>query len=107
MSRMLPVRDQEFPESQYHADLATVRQRVVAFVRRRLVPHRADFADAEDIAQGCIIVLLEQYPDKRDLGEMAAIAVGIARHKIAEFLRHREKTHDQAELAPAPDRLHD
>ena len=104
---MLPVRDQEFPESQYHAHLATVRQRVVAFVRRRLVPHHADFADAEDIAQACVIVLLEHYPDKRELGEMAAIAVGVARHKIAEFLRTRERMHDGADLAPDPDRLHD
>ena len=34
---------------------------------------------------------MEQYPEKRDLAEMAAIAVGVARHKIAQFRRDREK----------------
>ena len=94
---MLPVREQDSADRQYHADLATIRKRIVGFVQRRLVPRYADFADAEDIAQGCVIVLLEQYPEKRELGEMAAIGVGIARHKIAQFLHEREKLADPAD----------
>lgn len=98
---MLPVREHDFREPQYHVHLAAVRERVLGFVQRRLVPHRADFADAEDIAQSCVIVLLEQYPEKRELGEMAALAVGIARHKIARFLHDRDQTTDAAD-APVP-----
>jgi RNA polymerase sigma factor (sigma-70 family) len=96
---MLPVRGESSEESQYHAHLATVRARILGFVQRRLVPHQADFADAEDIAQSCVIVLMERYPEKRDLGEMAAIAVGIARHKIAQFRRDREKSADASGAA--------
>ena len=94
---MLPVREEDSGEKQYHADLALVRRRILGFVVRRLVPHHADLADAEDIAQSSVIVLLEQYPQKRDLGEMAAIAVGTARHKIAQFRRDRGKMHDVAD----------
>ena len=97
---MLPVRQEDREDRQYHANLATVRSRILGFVQRRLVPHHADFADAEDIAQSCVIVLIEQYGEKRELGEMAAIAIGIARHKIAQFRRDREKL---PELAGAAD----
>ena len=88
---MLPVREEDSGDRQYHQDLATVRQRILAFVLRRLVPHRADFAQAEDIAQSCVIALWEQYPEKRELAEMVRIAIGAARHKIAQFHRDREK----------------
>jgi len=96
---MLPVREEDSAERQYHAHLATIRARILCFVQRRLVPHQADFADAEDIAQSCVIVLMEHYPEKRDLGEMAAIAVGIARHKIAQFRRDRERSADASSAA--------
>ena len=78
-------------DRKYHQDLATVRERILGFVLRRLVPHRADFAQAEDIAQSCVIALWEQYPEKRELAEMVRIAIGAARHKIAQFHRDREK----------------
>jgi len=77
---MLPVREEELEDRQYHQDLATVRERILGFVLRRLVPHRGDFAQAEDIAQSCVIVLWEHYPAKRDMAEMVRIAIGTARH---------------------------
>jgi RNA polymerase sigma factor (sigma-70 family) len=103
---MLPVREEDSGKGTYHDNLAVVRQRVLGFVRRRMVPHHADLADAEDIAQSCVAVLIEQYPEKRDLAEMAAIAVGTARHKIAQFRRDHARLQElpDAEL-PAPDRL--
>ena len=105
---MLPVREQDRESQAYHANLAAVRQRILGFVERRMVPRQADFSDAEDIAQSCVIVLMERYPGKRELGEMAAIAVGIARHKIAQFRRDREKLPeiaDNLEARETPDYL--
>jgi RNA polymerase sigma factor (sigma-70 family) len=97
---MLPVREAESGEGQYHANLETIRQRILSYVRRRMVPQHADFSDAEDIAQSCVVVLFEHYPQKRDLAEMTAIAVGTARHKIAQFRRDREKTPELADMEP-------
>ena len=96
---MLPVREEDFEDRKYHRDLGTVRQRILGFVLRRLVPHRADFAQAEDIAQSCVIALWEQYPDKRELAEMVRIAMGAARHKMAQFHRDREKMPDISDAA--------
>jgi RNA polymerase sigma factor (sigma-70 family) len=103
---MLRVREEDRGERTYQDSLAIVRQRVLGFARRRMVPHQADLADAEDIAQSCVAVLMEQYPEKRDLAEMAAIAVGTARHKIAQFRREQARLHTlpDADL-PGPDRL--
>jgi DNA-directed RNA polymerase specialized sigma24 family protein len=88
---MFPVREADFGQEQYQEYLALIRQRILGFAQRRLVPREADFADAEEIAQSCIVVLWEQYPEKRELGEMTAIAIGAARHKIAQFRRDRER----------------
>src|SRR5215472_13700770 len=86
---MLPVREESVEERQYQENLAIVRERILSFVVRRLAPHRVDFAQAEDVAQSCVMALWEQYRDKRDLAEMVRIAIGVARHKIAQF--HRER----------------
>ena len=88
---MLPVREEDIEDRRYHQDLGAIRERILGFVLRKVVPHRADFAQAEDIAQSCVIALWEQYPDKRELGEMMRIAIGVARHKIAQFHRDRER----------------
>src|SRR5580700_4567469 len=87
---MLPVRMEESEDKLYHENLATVRSRILAFVSRRLAPQHADFAQAEDIAQSCVVTLWEKYPDKRELGEMVGIAIGVARNKVAQFHRERE-----------------
>ena len=104
---MLPVREEDVETSRYQHNLALVRERILGYVVRRLVPHRADFAQAEDIAQSCVAALWEQYPDKRDLAEMIRIAIGVARNKIAQFHRDRERmpelTGDTAEAAESPD----
>jgi RNA polymerase sigma factor (sigma-70 family) len=104
---MLPVREEDVEARRYQEHLGIVRERILGFVVRRLVPHLADFAHAEDIAQSCVVVLWEQYPDKRELGEMVRIAIGIARHKMAQFHRERERTPDDSDLAALPwdDRL--
>ena len=96
---MLPVREGDIEARQYHANLKLVRERVFGYVIRRLVPQLADFAQAEDIAQSCVVALWEQYPEKRDLGEMIRIAAGVARHKIAQFHRDRERMPDISDAA--------
>src|SRR5579863_4725698 len=96
---MLPVREEDIEDRRYHQDLGAIRERILGFVLRKVVPHRADFAQAEDIAQSCVIALWEQYPDKRELGEMMRIAIGVARHKIAQFHRDREKMPDISDTA--------
>jgi RNA polymerase sigma factor (sigma-70 family) len=88
---MLPVREAGFGEEEYQKNLALIRQRILGFAVRRLVPQEADFAAAEEIAQSCIVVLWEQYPEKRDLGEMMGIAIGTARNKIAQYRRDCER----------------
>jgi RNA polymerase sigma factor (sigma-70 family) len=104
---MLPVREEEVEDRQYHENLGIVRQRILGFVLRRLVPHWTDFAHAEDIAQSCVIALWEQYPDKRELAEMVRIAIGAARHKIAQFHRDRDKMPDISGAAPDQWKYHD
>jgi RNA polymerase sigma factor (sigma-70 family) len=84
---MFPIREADFGKEEYQQHLLLIRQRILGFALRRLVPHEACFADAEEIAQSCIVALWEQYPDKLELGEMTAIAIGTARHKIAQFRR--------------------
>jgi DNA-directed RNA polymerase specialized sigma24 family protein len=85
------IGDPDSGEQEYQLHLATIRQRVLGFALRRLTPHEAGFAEAEEIAQSSIVALWEQYPEKRELAEMIAIAIGVARHKIAQFRRDRER----------------
>src|ERR1051326_2701813 len=104
---MLPVREEELEDKQYQENLAIVRQRILGFVVRRLAPQRADFGHAEDIAQSCVIALWGQYPEKRDLAEMVRIAIGAARHKIAQFHREREKLPETSGVAAEQWQDHD
>lgn len=85
------IEEPDSGEQAYQQHLATIRQRILGFALRRLTPHEAGFAEAEEIAQTSIVALWEQYPEKRGLAEMTAIAIGVARHKIAQFRRDRER----------------
>jgi RNA polymerase sigma factor (sigma-70 family) len=98
---MFPIREADSGEQQYQEHLALIRQRILGFARRRFAPQDAGFAEAEEIAQSCIVVLWEQYGGKRDLPEMTAIAIGSARHKIAQFRRDRERLDRAASEAAA------
>jgi RNA polymerase sigma factor (sigma-70 family) len=98
---MFPIRGADFGKEQYQEYLALIRQRILGFTVRRLVPREAGFADAEEIAQSCIVALWAQYPDKRELGEMTAIAIGTARHKIAQYRRDRDRV-SRAAADPQP-----
>jgi RNA polymerase sigma-70 factor (ECF subfamily) len=100
---MLPVREPHSGEEQYNENLALIRRRILGYALRRLVPHEADHAEAEEIAQSCIAALWEQYPDKQDIAEMTGIALGIARNKIGQFRRDRAKLALAAADAPARD----
>jgi DNA-directed RNA polymerase specialized sigma24 family protein len=101
---MFPIREADSGEQEYHDRLALVRRRILGFVQRRLVPREADFDEAEEIAQSCVVVLWEQYPEKREIGEMIAIGIGTARHKIGQFRRERARSlraaSDPAEASP-------
>jgi RNA polymerase sigma factor (sigma-70 family) len=96
---MLPVREEDTEGARYQEYLGLVRERILGFVTRRLAPHLADFAHAEDIAQSCVVVLWEKYPEKRDLAEMVQISIGVARHKIAQFHRDRQRMPDISDAA--------
>jgi RNA polymerase sigma factor (sigma-70 family) len=91
MSAMLPVREEGLDPAQYQDNLRILRQRILGFVVRRLPPHLADHGHAEDIAQSCVVALWERYPEKRELAEMVPLAIGVARNKIAQFHRDRER----------------
>jgi RNA polymerase sigma factor (sigma-70 family) len=109
MIAVFAVRDIQAWEDLYQQNLAIIRERVLGFARRRLVPHEADAAAAEDIAQACIVTLWERYPEKRELAEMTAIAIGVARHKIAQFRRDHERmpgVHAETET-PQPEDIFD
>jgi len=98
MTPMLPVRDEHAEAQRYQEHVSVVRERILGYVVRRLVPHACDFAEAEDIAQSCVVAILEQYPEKRDLAEMIRIAIGVARNKVAQFHRDRERASASADL---------
>jgi DNA-directed RNA polymerase specialized sigma24 family protein len=104
---MLPVRMEESEDKIYHQNLAVVRQRILRFVLRRLVPQHADFAQAEDIAQSCVVTLWEKYPDKRELDEMVGIAIGAARHQVAQFRRDNDKRPGISDWAADHREFHD
>jgi len=99
---MFPVHEADSGEEQYQRNLALIRRRLLGLAVRRLVPQEADFAEAEEIAQSSIAALWERYPEKRELGELTAIAIGTARHKIAQFRRERERLARAAAEQPAP-----
>jgi len=88
---IVPIGEADSGEQEYQQHLATIRQRILGFALRRLTPQEADFAEAEEIAQSTIVALWEQYPQKRELAELTAIAIGVARNKIAQFRRDRER----------------
>jgi len=96
---MFPVRADDSDARRYQENLRVVRERVLAFAIRRLVPHYADFAQAEDIAQSCVVAIWEQYPGKCDLAEMLRIALGVARHKMAQLHRDRLRMPDISDAA--------
>jgi RNA polymerase sigma factor (sigma-70 family) len=102
---MFPVRQADAGEDPYRERLALIRQRILGFVVRRLVPREADFANAEEIAQSCVVALWEKYPQKRELAEMTAIAISIARNQIAQFRRERERERQATLPDPAGDDL--
>jgi RNA polymerase sigma factor (sigma-70 family) len=100
--RIFRIGEADSGEGEYQRHLATIRQRILGFALRRLAPHEAGFAEAEEIAQSSIIALWERYPEKRELAEMTAIAIGVARHKIAQFRRDRDRlAHASGETAGA------
>jgi DNA-directed RNA polymerase specialized sigma24 family protein len=104
---MFPVREEDSEDREYHRNLGTVRERILGYVLRRLVPHHADFGQAEEIAQSCVVALWEQYPDKRELAEMVRISIGAARHKIAQFHRDRGRMADLSGAAGGRREYHD
>lgn len=101
---MFPVRAGDSEDRDYHSHLSLIRARILGYARRKLTPHHADFAQTEDIAQACVVALWQQYPEKRELGEMTAIAIGIARHKIAQFRREQGREPEALSAEPGKER---
>jgi RNA polymerase sigma-70 factor (ECF subfamily) len=73
-------------EQQYEGHLQLIRERIVDFATPKIGRDRA-----EDVAQGCLLLLMQKYSNIRDLTTMLKISVGIARNKIFEQFRQDKR----------------
>jgi RNA polymerase sigma-70 factor, ECF subfamily len=86
---MSPIRSPETPlEQQYESDLELIRKRIREFATAKT---KIGKDRAEDVAQGCIVVLMEKYPHIRDLTTMMKIAIVVARNKMFEQFRQDKR----------------
>jgi len=77
----------------YRRNLELVRERLRGFLLAR--KHAA--SDAEDVAQDCILILLDRYPQVRDPIELLKLATRIAGNRICQVYRARARV---ASLTP-------
>jgi RNA polymerase sigma-70 factor (ECF subfamily) len=83
---MTPTRSPEPPlDQQYESNLELIRERIIKFATAKMK------RGAEDVAHGCIVVLIEKYAHVRDLPSMMKIAIGIARNKMFEQFRQDKR----------------
>jgi RNA polymerase sigma-70 factor (ECF subfamily) len=84
---MSPTRSPEAHlDPQYETDLQLIRKRVVDFATSKIGRDRA-----EDVAQSCVLLLMQKYSDVRDLTTMLKISIGIARNKMFEQFRQEKR----------------
>jgi RNA polymerase sigma factor (sigma-70 family) len=82
-------------DEEYDRAIVLIRERVRAFVTGRIGREVA-----EDIAQGCVVVLMEENPHVRDRESMLKLAIGIARNKIYEHCRRQSRTQSLEGVEP-------
>lgn len=74
-------------DSAYRENLQLVRERIRGF----LLARRHDAADADDVAQDCMVALLQGYPHVRDRIDMLKLATRIASNRICQLYRERAR----------------
>src|ERR1044072_287802 len=79
-------------DEQYEAELHSIRKRIIDFAITKL-----GTTMAEDIAQECMVLLLEKYPYVRDRAGMIKVAITIARNKIWECFRQKKRIAEMPE----------
>ena len=77
----------------YRENLQLVRARIRGFLLARRHPE----ADADDVTQDCIVVLIDRYPHVRDRIDMLKLATRIAGNRICQLYRDRARVTQFAE----------
>lgn len=88
-------------DRQYENDLQLIRRRIIDFATAKVGRD-----GAEDIAQDCMLLLVEKYSDIRDLNSMIKIAVTIARNKTFEYFRQAKREEEFPETAADQTDIH-
>jgi RNA polymerase sigma-70 factor (ECF subfamily) len=87
---MLPSPESHLQDAEYESAVESIRKRIVAFATAKVGNEVA-----EDIAQGCLLLLMQRYPKVRDRVDMLRLSITIARNKMFEHFR---QTRRQEEL---------
>jgi RNA polymerase sigma factor (sigma-70 family) len=74
-------------DAEYRRNLELVRERVRAF----LLSRKQAEADAEDVAQDCIVILVDRYPNVRGQIDLLKLATRIAGNRICQLYRERAR----------------
>jgi len=91
----MPPAPQPDLEHEYQESLRTVRQRILGF----LIARGHDRTEAEDVAQDCMVALLDRYREVRDGQEMIKLGVRIAFNRICQVYRDRKRVAPISEAA--------
>ncbi len=83
------------PDDDRDETLGLLRQRLLAFARRRLEP-----AAAEDIAQEALLLLTTKYAHVRDADELRRVGIEIARKKMAGHWRRAQRRGETRAVDP-------
>jgi RNA polymerase sigma-70 factor, ECF subfamily len=84
-----PSPEERSASEEYAIALSVVRERVKNFVAGKI---RFGRDVAEDIAQECTVVLMEEFPDLHDLPSLLRVAFAVARNRIFAYIRSTKKT---------------
>jgi RNA polymerase sigma-70 factor (ECF subfamily) len=91
----------ELNDEGYVTALQVARKRIVDFARAKVGQETA-----EDIAQECLLLLMERYPHVRDVTSIIKLTVTIARNKLFEHFRHAQRHEEFAEATPDTTDMH-
>jgi RNA polymerase sigma factor (sigma-70 family) len=87
-------------DPQYGDNLQLVRDRVRGFLLAR---HHSP-ADADDVAQDCVAILLDRYPNVRERIDLLKLATRIASNRICQLYRDRARLAELPDAQPASNR---
>jgi RNA polymerase sigma-70 factor (ECF subfamily) len=93
---MIPtVSPAHLDDQPYEEHIRLIRQRILDFAAAKIGRE-----SAEDIAQDCLMILVQKYPHVRDLTSMIKIAVTVARNKMFEHFRHAKREAELLDTTP-------